>query len=192
MNEHLALSPEGEFLAHHYEDCKLLAYPDPGSPLFKALQRDGIDPYNLPGGAPQGYTSLSGAPWTIGWGDTGKTVVPGLRITQEEADSRFKRRMAGEFADVIYKNVRVELTQFEFDALSVLIYNIGGENFKESTLLKKLNSGDKPGAADQILLWNRSKKVVLKGLQRRRYAEHLVFRGGDARKAVSDAEDKYP
>jgi len=47
--------------------------------------------------------------------------------------------------------------------------------FKYSTLLKKLNDGDYKGAADQFLLWTKSKGKVLRGLVERREAERALF-----------------
>ena len=44
MHEDLSTGPDGHELNHHYEACRLRAYPDPGSPLFKALQAARIDP----------------------------------------------------------------------------------------------------------------------------------------------------
>ena len=38
--------------------------------------------------------------------------------------------------------VEVELTQEQFDALVVWIYNLGPTNFKNSTLLKRINEGN--------------------------------------------------
>ncbi len=53
--------------------------------------------------------------------------------------------------------VAVPLTQNQFDALVSLIYNIGEGNFASSTLLKMLNAGNYRGAADQFLVWDKSK-----------------------------------
>ncbi len=44
MNEDLRLGPDGTELCHYYEALQLRAYPDPGSPLYKAVKRAGMDP----------------------------------------------------------------------------------------------------------------------------------------------------
>ncbi|EBY2991617.1 lysozyme, partial [Salmonella enterica subsp. enterica serovar Typhimurium] len=44
-----------------------------------------------------------------------------------------------------------------------------------STLLRKLNSGDYAGAADEFLRWNKAGGKVLNGLTRRREAERALF-----------------
>ncbi|MFM6899435.1 MAG: glycoside hydrolase family protein, partial [Microcystis panniformis] len=40
--------------------------------------------------------------------------------------------------------------------VSLFCYNVGGGAFQGSTLLKKLNSGDFTGAAEQFLVWNKA------------------------------------
>lgn len=73
------------------------------------------------------------------------------------------------------KNVRVPLTQNEFDALVSLTFNIGCRAFSGSTLLKLLNSSDYDGAAQQILRWDKQAGKPLAGLTRRRKAEKEMF-----------------
>jgi lysozyme len=116
--------------------------------------------------------------WTIGYGDTGPDVVEGLIITKEEVEERLRKRLR-EFEGYVLKYVRVGMTQNQFDALVSLVYNIGPTNFKDSTLLKKLNAGDYQGAADQFLVWNKGrvdgKLVVINGLTNRRKSERELF-----------------
>jgi lysozyme len=180
MNEELHLGPEGTELCHHYEDLLLQAYPDPGSPRAKAIRA----------GKPS--AGLSGDPWTIGWGDTGPDVVEGLVITEQEADDRFARRMALEFEHAVRSVVTVPLNQRQFDAVVSIFYNAGVGAMSASTLVRLLNAGDYSGAAGQFSAWNRSGGAVMKGLQRRREAERLVFLGMAARSAIISAEAKYP
>lgn len=179
MNDY-KLGPDGTRLCHHYEALKLEAYPDPASPLAVAQRR----------GKPT--AGLSGAPWTIGWGDTGPDVVPGLAITAQEADERFARRMAREFEPAVRRLVKVELTQRQFDALVIFAYNVGIGNFEDSTLLRMVNAGDMTGATGQFKRWNKAGGIQLKGLDRRRYAEAYVFAGGDAAVGIARAEAVFP
>jgi lysozyme len=180
MNDDLHLGPEGAELCHHYEQLRLQAYPDPGSPRAKAIR------------ASKPSAGLSGAPWTIGWGDTGPDVVEGLAITAEDADQRFARRMALEFELAVRKAVRVPLNQRQFDAVVSIFYNAGVSAMSASTMVRLLNMGDYAGAAGQFPRWNQSGGAVMKGLQRRREAERLVFLGGDARSAIAAGEAKFP
>ena len=116
--------------------------------------------------------------WTIGYGDTGPDVVKGLVITKAEAEERLQRRLV-EFEGYVNEYVKVALTQNQFDALVSLVYNIGPENFRTSTLRRKLNSGDYAGAADQFAPWNKIRvKGVLRvenGLTTRRAKERQLF-----------------
>lgn len=144
-------SPDGIALIKKFEGCRLTAYPDPGT---------------------------GDAPWTIGYGWThpvdGKPVKRGMTIDQQTADRLLKTGLVGYENDVL-KVVRVKLTQGQFDALVSFTYNLGARSLSTSTLLRKLNSGDYAGAADEFLRWNKAGGKVLNGLTRRREAERALF-----------------
>jgi lysozyme len=55
----------------------------------------------------------------------------------------------------VKRGVTVKLCQCEFDALTAFAFHIGGKKFAASTVLKKLNSGDKLGAANGFLAWGK-------------------------------------
>lgn len=119
-------------------------------------------PYICPGGQ-----------LTIGYG---KAIKPGeyTSISRENAEILLRNTVAS-FERSIKKLVKVPLNQNQYDALVSFAYNVGAGNFKNSTLLKKLNAGDYKGAADELLNWTRSKGKVLKGLVRRRDEERALF-----------------
>lgn len=73
--------------------------------------------------------------------------------------------------------VRVKLSMKELDALVSLGYNIGTGALRNSTLLKKLNAGDRQGAADQFLVWRKAGGKVNRGLEARRRKERALFLG---------------
>lgn len=175
--------PDGIELMHYFEQCRLTAYPDPASEFARTGR-----------GSPE--------PVTIGWGDTGGWKL-GDTITQQEADERFERRLRKEFEPFVRNAVLVPLTQKQFDAMVSIVYNTGPGGPKRdgiirlasgtpSTLLRKLNAGDYAGAAAQFPAWNRSGGRVMKGLQRRREAERLVFEGVDAGDAIRRALKAFP
>lgn len=90
-----------------FEGCHLHAYPDPRSPLGRALiARFGSRSIDLVGhgklAIPFELRQMDGSPWTIGYGDTGKHVFDGLRWTQEQADNAFERRLL-EFDDAVIR-----------------------------------------------------------------------------------------
>jgi lysozyme len=118
--------------------------------------------------------------WTIGCGHTSAAgapkVVPGLKITAAESDEILSRDLA-KFEAAVSNAVRILLNQNELDALVSLAFNIGGGAFANSTLVRKLNAGDRAGAANQFLVWDKAGGKILKGLSTRREAERKQFLG---------------
>ncbi len=112
--------------------------------------------------------------WTIGYGHTGADVTPGLKITQTQAEELLAKDVlaAARFVNTM---VKLELTQFEFDALVDFVFNLGPGNFARSTLLTALNAGDFARAAAQFECWDRAGGNVVAGLLRRRQAELGLF-----------------
>ena len=110
---------------------------------------------------------------TIGYGHT-KTAKMGMKITEAGAEALLKQDLAW-VESVVNKNVTAPLTQPQYDALCSFVYNLGGTNFKRSTLLKKLNNKDYKGAADELLRWDKQGSEVLRGLTHRREAERALF-----------------
>ena len=111
--------------------------------------------------------------WTIGYGHT-KGVYDGMTITQEEAEQMLLTELE-EYEGYVEKYVTVPLTQNQFDALVVWVYNLGPTNFRRSTLLKELNSGNYTAAGNEITKWNKAGGKVLAGLVKRREAEAELF-----------------
>lgn len=112
--------------------------------------------------------------WTVGYGTT-ENVQPGDTVTEAEAEELLLNDLT-DAAVAIDELVDVPITQRQFDALTSLIYNIGREAFRNSTLLRLLNGGrgiHEVGA--QFLRWNKSNGQVLPGLSRRRAAEAVLF-----------------
>src|SRR5712691_259206 len=111
---------------------------------------------------------------TIGWGHTGHDVQKDTVWTQQQADDALVVDL-GAAENCVEKHVLAELTQFEFDALVSLVYNIGCWAFKGSTLLRLLNAGDYDGASAQFPAWNKQNHVELAELTRRRAEERELF-----------------
>ena len=59
-------------------------------------------------------------------------------------------------------------------ALVSFTYNIGGQAFCSSTLVRKLNAGDTVGACNELSRWTRAKGIELPGLVKRRAAERAM------------------
>ncbi|BEM64186.1 lysozyme [Serratia marcescens] len=116
--------------------------------------------------------------WTIGYGWTqsvdGKKIAPGMRIDQATADRLLKCGIV-QYEQGVNQLVKVRITQGQFDALVSFAYNLGLRSLSTSTLLRKLNDGDKQGAADQFGRWVNAGSKRLDGLVTRRAAERRMF-----------------
>ena len=122
--------------------------------------------------------------WTIGYGHT-KGVKQGDKITKEEAEKLYAEDF--KIHSEPLKHVKVPLNDNEKAALASLIFNIGEPQFKNSTVLKKLNEGDKKGAAEAFKLFCKESKTknidgkpvkkleFSKGLYNRRVKEMELF-----------------
>ena len=73
--------------------------------------------------------------------------------------------------------VKVNLKDHELAALLSLAHNIGITRFRSSTLLKKLNQGDKKGASAEFTKWVHVQGKRFPGLVKRRAAEKTLFLG---------------
>lgn len=111
-----------------------------------------------------GHTSAAGPP----------TVYKGMKITAAQADEILSRDLAI-FEKGVSQAVKVPLSQNEFDALVSFAFNVGVGAFQKSTLVKELNKGNRYGAANELLRWNKAGGKVLKGLTNRRKAERDQF-----------------
>lgn len=94
---------------------------------------------------------------TIGFGTTGG-VKMGDTTTPVKALQRKLQDVQG-YENALKHCVTVPLYQHEFDAYIDLSYNIGSTAFCSSTLVKRLNAGDYPGACNAILMWRKAGDV---------------------------------
>jgi len=122
--------------------------------------------------------ATGGDPWTIGYGHTSMAgapkVVRGMKITLAEGEAILRTDLAPVEASV-RKLVKVPLTANEYGALVSFVFNVGVMNLAKSTLLAKVNAGDKTGAANEFGKWNKAAGKVMSGLTRRRAAEAKLF-----------------
>jgi lysozyme len=126
------------------------------------------------------YRDQAGLP-TIGYGHLIKPGESFGPITEAEASALLMRDVQVAI-DAVNGVVTVPLSQSEFDALVSLAYNIGGGAFASSTLVRKLNAGDRAGATAEFVRWNKVRQggalVDSAGLTNRRLAEARIFSGG--------------
>ena len=77
--------------------------------------------------------------------------------------------------DSIERYVKVPITLNEFSAMTAFCYNVGSGKTRGSSIVKRVNKEDRPGAANSFLLWNRMNGVVMKALAKRRARERTLF-----------------
>jgi len=134
---------------------------------------------DLGNGKVQSYPdpATGGAPWTIGWGSTGKDIIRGTVWTKAQAQERFASHVA-QFSDGVSKALAgAKTTQDQFDAMVSLAYNVGIGNFNSSTLLRKHKAGDYTGAKLEFARWNKAAGRVMAGLKSRRADEAKLYGG---------------
>jgi lysozyme len=110
---------------------------------------------------------------TIGYGSTGPHVVPGMRITEAEAEALLRKDLRRFERGVVEMGGRMSPGQFS--ALVAFAFNVGLGALEGSTLLRLHLAGDHAGAAAQFARWNRAGGRALKGLTKRRAAERELY-----------------
>ncbi|MCA5011436.1 MULTISPECIES: lysozyme [unclassified Enterococcus] len=111
--------------------------------------------------------------WTIGYGHT-KGVYAGMSITQAQAEAFLKEDLLTH-ASGIFKYVKVQLNQNQFDALASFHFNLGPDILYNSPLLSYLNSQQWQAAATEMKRYVYSNGQILQGLVNRRAAEAALF-----------------
>lgn len=109
---------------------------------------------------------------TVCYGTT-KGVKKGDYKTDEECLESLASELV-EHEKGMLRVVKVPLSTKEQAAYLSFTYNLGVKSFTNSTLLKKLNSGDRVGACNELLRWNKANGKVLNGLTKRRQEENKL------------------
>lgn len=123
-----------------------------------------LDPVKIP-------TVCAGHTGTVSRKDVGKVFTP-----EQCADLLRQDLRTAEAA--VKRGVKVPVTQGQYDALVSLTFNVGGANFQQSTLLRKLNAGDCRGSAAEFNRWVYARGQKLPGLAARRADERKIFEEG--------------
>lgn len=119
--------------------------------------------------------------WTLGIGHTSGAGEPdpadlpkGMPADMDRALRRvfdLFRHDVQKYEAAVRRAVRVPVTQAEFDALVSFHYNTGA--IDRATLVKKLNAGDRAGAAAGFMSWVKPPEI-----RKRREAERDLFATG--------------
>lgn len=159
----------GEF-AEKYEGLSLVIYDDNGKKKggFATIGIGHLIHKGLPGTNP-----TAEEPFANG-------------ITREKAFELYKEDMQ-DAETAVKQYVTVDLTQNQYDALVSFTFNTGPINFKNSTLLKKVNS---QASADEITnefkKWINSDGQKLSGLYNRRRDEAEIYNESDYDRDYND------
>lgn len=153
MNDDLTFGAHGDALMREYE-----AKPD-GSLYTEAYMCDGGE-------------------WTVGAGNTfymanmlisrkgephvttaDEPVLEGDVISPEDAEALYQWAVERRFARYVRERVKVRLNQNQFDAMVLLVWNIGAGNFTERgcRVLRYVNLREWDNAAESFALWNKGK-----------------------------------
>ena len=120
------------------------------------------------------YLDVVGLP-TIGYGHRAG-VSMGNTCTADQAE-KWLQSDASKVMMAIVGFVRVDLAPNELAALISFAFNCGISALQGSTLMRKLNGGDRPGAASEFAAWDHAGGKVIPGLDSRRAAERDLFLG---------------
>ena len=148
---------------------KITRIGNKGLELIKSFEDLILNPYKCPAGVP-----------TIGYGNTFyengiKVTLKDSHITKERAEELLKYTLIT-FEKYVDSYCTDLLKQNQFDALVSFCYNVGPNNLKSSTLLKKINKNpNDPSIREEFLKWNKSGGIALAGLARRRAAEANIY-----------------
>lgn len=104
----------------------------------------------------------------------------GKQVSPAEVEAGFARQIA-EAEDIVHCDIKVELTQEQFDGLTSFVFNTGRQGAHDTFAM--INKGDFNGAGVnmqsvvRVLIKTRNgpKKVIAKGLVRRRAEESASF-----------------
>lgn len=117
--------------------------------------------------------------YSIGYGSkkiNSKAVVEGQKITEADATAALKQYVNEVALPEVKKAVKVLITQSMLDALVSLDYNMGGPNFRKTSILSDLNSEKYLQAAANFSQYTAdSNGKQLSGLKLRRKAEAELF-----------------
>ncbi len=120
---------------------------------------------------------LSNGRYTIGYGHT-KSARADVEIPERDAEALLIYDLL-DVTSAVNDLTFTPLTQNQFDALVCFAFNIGLDNFRRSSVLRRVNEGNLLQAAAALEAWRRSdfegERIVVDALVRRRAAEKALF-----------------
>lgn len=113
---------------------------------------------------------------TVCSGHTGNDIIRGKRYTKAECEAYAQKDLKAH-REAVYRCVDVPLSPHEFDAYTLFTVNVGASAFCNSSLLKKLNAGDRIGACNGLPAWSYAGGKYVQGLNNRRQHERKICLG---------------
>ena len=115
--------------------------------------------------------------WTIGYGHT-LTARQGAEVSESDAEALLMYDLIA-VAHAVNEHSYAPLTQNQFDSLCCFAFNIGVDNFRRSSVLRRVNEGQMLQAACAMEMWRKAdfegERIVIDALVRRRAAEKTLF-----------------
>jgi len=99
-------------------------------------------------------------------------------ITSEADADRQLRIDIQAAVDAVRRHVTVPLTQYQLDALTDFVFNLGEGQFARSTLLRELNARHYDRVPQELMRYRFSRDVELRGLVLRRTSEVAMWNYG--------------
>lgn len=122
------------------------------------------------------YLDVTGVP-TVCYGHTGKDIILNKIYNKSECLFFLKKDLTN-VASKVDPDINTPISREMRGALYSFVYNVGFENFRNSTILYDINRGDKNSACKEIRRWIYADGVVWKGLMNRRKVESEVCEWG--------------
>lgn len=167
MNDHLQTSKEGLEFITKWEGCVLKPYRD-----IAGLRTIGVGHLIKPG----------------------ENFPDGVEISREKALDLLAADVKL-CEDAIKKNIKVPLTQNQFDALVSFGFNCGVGVYSTSGACAALNSGNYAEVPDKLLDWSKAKingvLKINKGLFNRRKSEGELFARTDQKQVSSPPKNSF-
>jgi lysozyme len=115
--------------------------------------------------------------WTIGYGHT-LTAREGAEVSEADAEALLMYDLIA-VAHAVNEHSYTPLTQNQFDSLCCFAFNVGVDNFRRSSVLRRVNEGQLLQAACAMEMWRKAdfegERIVIDALVRRRAAEKTLF-----------------
>lgn len=109
------------------------------------------------------------------YGHDDQTMTPGKRYTQQQCEDILADDLI-KHADAL-NCIQRPMTDGQKAAFVSFAFNVGAKSFCGSTLVRKANAGDMPGACAELSRWTFAGGRQLPGLVSRRAAERAMCEG---------------